>query len=319
MNTIPITFNQKRIPYTIIGGMVPNKQEEFLFSALILNRSGFYNFDSLIKSLLNAGCGSILSVTSSKKILDFDKITNEYPQVKFLLTSEETSVGEIINIGISELKSEYVLVLWSDQILLQEKFFNKIIEDLRIKNRICTAPILINKDYNPLYTQIIPVLTNSHFYTEQTPVIQDKTKTIYPFDFTGIYNCKNFIDIGGFDYTITNPYWQNSDFGFRAYLWGYEINISTYFKMQYLGVTPPENIFADNSYGRFYIKNLAPAIKNGIPVISMGVLFSYIKQMGLNPIKAVKEIKAGRIWLSKNQTRFKKSAYELITQWSPLV
>ena len=43
------------------------------------------------------------------------------------------------------------------------------------------------------------------------------------------------MQLGGFDYTIQNPYWQNLDFGVRAHLWGEKIRIFTSFRIQYEG------------------------------------------------------------------------------------
>ena len=65
-----------------------------------------------------------------------------------------------------------------------------------------------------LPVQMVPALKGSSFQVEPMPCFRDSLPTVYPFDFTGIYNRDKFIRMGGFDHAIANPYWQNLDFGF---------------------------------------------------------------------------------------------------------
>ena len=317
MNTIPTTFNEHTIPYTLAGGRTFDSKAGGI-DAVIMSRGGWYNFSSIVKSLLSIGCSSIISIEIPNKLLDLEHMTNDYPMVKFLLPSQVITVGEGINIALSELKGELAIVLWNGQIIMEEKSMHNTIESARNTKRMCTAPVLITKSNEVLNTQMLPVLKDGHFYTETAPIIKNNTRTVYMFDFSGIYNRQKFINFGGFDYTIVNPYWQNLDFGFRTFLWGDEININTSLKLKYTSALPVEETTFDDSYTRFYLKNLKPTVKNGKAYMSSDVFFSYIKGMGLNPFNAYKYFKIGRDWVKANEERFIISPYELIANWSAM-
>ena len=314
MSIIPTTFNEHVISYAVAGGK-NFKREENDVGAVIMSRGGWYNFPSIIKSLLDIGCTSIISVESPKKSIDLDNMIHEYPFVKFLLPQEKTTIGETINISISELKTNYVIVLWNDQSILDSKQLSKAIAEAKSLDKMCLSPVAITKTNDLISVQMLPILKQGHFSTEAIPIIQNNTRSIYAFDFAGIYNCKKFIDFGGFDYTITNPYWQNLDFGFRTFLWGEEIVINTHFKVKYLSMLPVEDTSHDDSYTRFYIKNLRPTVANGKAYMKFDVFFSYMKGMGFNPFMAYNYFKVGYDWVKKNQKRFTVPPYDLISNW----
>lgn len=314
MNIIPTTFNEHAISYTVAGGR-NFRRDSTDVGAIVMSRGGWYNFPSIVKSLLDIGCSSIISVESPKKSIDLENMINDYPFVKFLLPSEEISIGETINIAISELKTDYAIVLWNDQSILDSKQLSKAIEEAKKLGKMCLSPVAITKTNDIISVQMLPMLKNGHFSTESIPIIQNNTRTIYAFDFTGIYNCSKFMDFGGFDYTMKNSYWQNLDFGFRTFLWGEEIVINTHFKVKYLSAMPIEDTSHDDSYTRFYIKNLRPTVTNGKAYIKFDVFFSYMKSMGFNPFMAYSYFKVGYDWVKKNQKRFVTPPYELISNW----
>ncbi len=317
MNTIPTTFNEHAVSYALAGGEAFESKKGGI-DAIVISRGGWYNFSSIVESLKTLGISSIISVEAPNKSLDIEKMIVEYPSVKFLLPSEQITVGEGINIAISELKGEFVLTLRNEQSIVDPRLMLKSIKEVQSSKRICTVPVLITKNNSVLNTQMVPILKDGHFFTESASLIQNGGQSIYSFDFSGIYNRSKFIDVGGFDYTITNPYWQNLDFGFRSFLWGEELKLNTKFKLKYLSTLPIEDTSHDDSYTRFYLKNLKPSLKGGKAYMSFDVFFSYVKGMGVNPFMAYKYFKIGRAWVRSNETRFKISPYELIANWSTI-
>ena len=167
--------------------------------------------------------------------------------------------------------------------------------------------------------QMVPGLSGNRFSTEQFSCIKNKTATIYPYDFMGIYSRNKCMQLGGFDYTIQNPYWQNLDFGFRAHLWGEAIRIFTSFRIHYEGETPPENISTDASYRQFYLKNLAPEITGGSAVIPFKLFWRYLRNSGLNPLHAWQHFSEARRWVALNKDRFTTTARALIEHWEPFI
>ncbi len=317
MNTIPSTFNERNIPYTILFG--GEEQEELLtlpISAVVLNRGGRHYRATAFEELTRWGIPSIISCENSVRSHDIEALSAEFPRVRFILPSEPISIGEMINIAIAESKTPLVLVVWSDVRI--EALAPAITDPSSEQARICTTPILLSKQGEQLPTQIVPSLQGSNFSTEQLFCLRDKTPTVYPFDFMGIYHKEKFIELGGFDYTIKNTYWQNLDFGMRSFLWGESISHSISLRMHYEAKPNLEDISADASYRRFYLKNLAPSLGRKGAVIRLGLFWSFLHNSGLNPINAWTHFQLGRQWVQRHASRFKSSANDLTKRWEPM-
>ena len=317
MNTIPTIFNERKIPYTVLVKSRGSFKAEV--SVLVLNRGARYYLSSLFQGLIDLGLNSIVFVDSSQRGFELESLSAQFPEVKFLIPFENVTEGEMINLGMSETSSDYVMVLWNDMCLSSSAFPQSLIDKIKQSGIICAAPILIDEKNNSIPVQVVPSLTKMDFSTDRFLCRKDLTKTLYMYDFTGIYNREKFIEIGGFDYTIKNPYWQNLDFGFRTYLWGMEIVISNLYKMKYAGVSPLEDVSADDSYISFYLKNLAPIVGKKGAALPWYLFFPYARRSGLNLFNSYKHFKAVQDWVHINKYRFVKSPQALIYKWEPSI
>ncbi len=317
MNTIPTIFNEREIPYTILGNTDPESYEPI--SIVVLNRGGRYYLSSLFKNLYSMGLNSILYIDKTQRSFELESLSSEFPDVKFILPFEELTTGEMINLAMSETLSPNVLVIWSDMALLDNYFNLKLLEKLSEKRTICIPPLLLDSKNDKLPVQMVPSLTNMDFSTEQFLCRRDFVRTLYPVDFMGLYDREKFIKIGGFDYTISNPYWQNLDFAFRANLWSYDFLVSTSLRLRYSGEIPVEDTTADNSYIKFYLKNLAPLVEAKGARLPRRLFFSYAKKSGLNPMNAYKQFFAVRNWVNLNKHKFVKDPHKLISEWEPII
>ncbi|UTC63677.1 hypothetical protein E4O00_06850 [Treponema sp. OMZ 788] len=317
MNTIPTIFNERKIPYTVLGKS--SGDVKTAVSVVVLNRGARYYLSSLFQNLIDLGLSSIVFVDSSPRGFELESLSSQFPEVKFLIPLENVTVGEMINLGISETSSDYVMVFWNDMVLSSSALPENLTDILNQSDVVCLAPVLIDEKNSLIPVQIVPSVTHRDFSTEQFFCRKDLTHTIYMYDFVGIYNREKFIDIGGFDYTIENPYWQNLDFGFRTHLWGMEILISNLYKMKYAGAPPLEDISADNSYINFYLKNLAPLVGKKGGCLPWYLFFSYAVRSGLNPFLAYKHFKAVQDWVHINKYRFVQSPQDLIYKWEPSI
>lgn len=325
MNTIPITFNENVGTYNIVGGInsIGEKTENF-FSVFILQRSGSIISDTVFENILSFNFKSVFAILNNPQALSVESLSAKFPSIKFIRTLEKISAGEMINICASECTSKYFIVLWSDTVITSQGFITTMLDQLLAENKMCTIPSLITAKLETLPNQVIPMLTNGkNFSTQKLNTLKDKTKTIYPFDFIGIYNRESFIDVTGFDHTIENPYWQLLDFSLRTFLWGYSMSIATSFKVKYLTDIAVEDTTIDESYRRFFLKNLAPSIKTvgnkTEAYIPTGLFFSYNKTSGENIFRSWKKFSEARTWVSVNKNRFKESALTLLTAWEPSV
>ena len=106
-----------------------------------------------------------------------------------------------------------------------------------------------------------PKIEKGIFEIEPSQVLYDNTPTLFPYDFVGVYNKQKFVNLGGFDISIKSTYWQNLDFSIRTWLWGEKIITSPIFRFAYEISEPILDSTVDNSYFRFYLKNIAPVYK----------------------------------------------------------
>ena len=142
MNTIPTIFNERKIPYTVLGKSSGDFKAPV--SVLVLNRGARYYLSSLFQNLIDLGFNSIVFVDSSKRGFEVEALSSQFPEVKFLLPLEKVTAGEMINLGISEVSSDYVMVLWNDMALSSSASPETVIDTLTQSDVICVAPVVID-------------------------------------------------------------------------------------------------------------------------------------------------------------------------------
>jgi hypothetical protein len=181
--------------------------------------------------------------------------------------------------------------------------------------RMCTIPIIQNSQFETL-----PTLMSPAFFKKKIKTVPTKTKkeggiSLYPFDGVGIYDRERFIRLGGFDTTLHASYWQLMDFGFRSWLWGETIAATQLLRMSYDGDIPSEDSTAEESYKRFYLKNIAPVYRGDCAHLPLRRYPSYVIKSGDGPFEAWDDFSAARIWVETNKYRYKQNARTLIEQW----
>lgn len=320
MNTIPTIFNERKVPHTIVGGTVKKSDEDqSAFTVILLNRGGRYYRSAVFQNLEAAGFTSIISIEVSNEPYDIENLSTRFPEVKFLVPLENVSIGEMINTGIAETSSPWVFVVWNDIRISPSSVPARILSKLKDDGNLCTAPVFLNQKLEQLPVQMVPAVNRHSFQVESMPCFRDGSPSVYPFDFVGIYNREKLIRLGGFDYTIRNPYWQNLDFGFRAHLWGEKILLSNGFRLSYDGDVPSEDITADSAYMRFYLKNLAPVFRKDEAFLPLSRFFSYAAKSGTNIIDSWSYFRMVRKWVRVNKFRFVQDAARITETWEPCV
>lgn len=320
MNSIPIIFNERKVPHTIIGGKIRKSDEDDSpFTVILLNRGGRYYRSSVFQSLEKSGFTSILSVELSNEPYDIENLSVRFPSVKFLVPLEKVSIGEMINTGMAETNSPLVFVVWNDMRVTPSGVSSRLLDRLREEDVLCTAPVLTGQKMESLPVQMVPALNRTSFQVEPMPCFRDGSPTVYPFDFAGIYNREKFIRLGGFDHTMKSPYWQNLDFGFRAHLWGEKIVLSSGFRLGYDGEPPSEDITADSSYQSFFLKNLAPVFRRDEAYLPVSRFFSYAAKAGTGIFEAWGDFCSVRKWIAVNRYRFTRDAAAMVREWEPCI
>lgn len=318
MNSIPLIFNEREINRTVLGGKRNSTQAKMDVSVILLNSGGSVLRIQNLENLQNCGFEKIISMEPNNENYNFEDFINKFPTAKFIVPQEEVSDGDLINIGMAETDSKYVLVLRDSvqvsSFILTSNNAQKLID----KDCFCYVPRMSIDDNKSLSTNFMPSVHKGVFKVDSTSLITDMLSTLYPLDFIGMYNRQKFIQLGGFDYTIKSPYWQNLDLAFRAWLWGEEIKITTGFQISYLSDAPVEDTTSNLSQFRFYLKNLAPVFKLDHGEIPSTAILRTLRRSPCGFIETLKQFDDAKEWVLKNQYRFKTDAAGLISNWGNL-
>jgi hypothetical protein len=326
MNTIPTIFNEKIIPYTAVGGK--ERTASTGISAVVLNRSGSYQNRAFFTELEKNGFDNILSIESCAPHYDIEELSGRFPFVRFILPEKEINLGEQINLAASEIESPLFFVLRSDMKIIAGGTAKRLAERLSASSednddaenkigfkRLCTVPVIMNSNYEILPSLVAPMTHRSKMKPVFLEPQNEGDLSLYPFDGAGIYDRKRFINLGGFDITLNNTFWQLMDFGFRANLWGEEIALSLQLKLSYNGELPTEDFTIEESYRRFYMKNLAPVFRNDYAHLPYYRFPSYLFKSKDDFSLSWEEFKECRKWVIKNKFRWKCDAHTVTNRW----
>jgi len=254
MNIIPSTFDEHQINRTVIGGRIENKNASLDISVILLNSSGGHFKDSLLETLLECNFRSIISVELDSNNFSVEDLAKKFPSVKFIIPLEKTTDGEMINVAMSEIESEYALVL-RNSLDIHQGFFNVNLAERLLKDDVfCVVPRLTDSNKNSIVAKFSPSAEKKHFVVEESFVVNDGHSTLFPADNIAIYNRKKFIQLGGFDYSIKSKYWQNLDFGLRSWLWGEKTKLTTLLQFSY-NEEPINDKTINLDYLRCFLKN----------------------------------------------------------------
>jgi hypothetical protein len=315
MNTIPTTLDAGAVSYTVVGAPKAGTGEASAsMSVVLLNRgSKLYRGDAL-GELARSGLGAIISVEPNPDSLDIEVLAARHPGARFLLLSGPTSPGVQINLAIRESPGPYVFVLWSDMSLAAQGLSSRFFERLSERDILCQAPALFAGGGEQLPSAASPAFNRSSLKVLSLAPSKDGTKSLYPFDYAGIYSREKFVLTGGFDSRLPNPYWQKLDFGFRSWLWGEEIRIAQALKVSYADAPTTEDETNDECYKWFWLKNLAPSFRGDSAAISPSRFWTYLRSRGGAP-SALGEFHAAREWVRTNRYRFRTDATSLVDLW----
>jgi len=317
MNTIPTTFKRTRIPYTIMGGERADRIRKYIYpiSIVLITRKGRFYREAILGELAKYKNAEILCIIASELSYDIEALHNKFPGVKFLLLKSDISAGEKLNIGIDEAKSRFVLAMWDDMRIISLNNLDMILKTGNLSDTLCTVPLLMSKNMETVPSVQVPGFLNNELKVANWFPKEEESPTIFPFDYTGIYNKEKFLVSGGFDYTLTNPYWQKLDYGFRSYMWGEAIIFTKKFSIQYLGDSFSEDSTPDESYKYFYLKNIAVRFKRDKGIIPFSQFLQFILHSDTGPLYAYEEFKRVNNWVRINRYRFKQDALRVIDLW----
>ena len=316
MSFIPSTFDEHQINMTVLGGKVNNSPDALNISVILLNSSASHLKFSVFENLLGCHFRSIISIEHDSENVSTEDISRKFPDIKFFIPLEKTSDGQLINLAMSEIDSDYVLVLRDSLYIPSGVVLSNLAERLMNEKKYCIVPRLMDKNKNGLYTLFTPGAEKSHFVIDASSYVTDGKKTIYPKDYVALYDRKKFIQLGGFDYTIETPYWQNLDLAMRSWLWGEETCLTTMLQFSYIDEPPVEDKTINLDYLRYYLKNEVPKYKQQQGYIKNSSFIKFLFRSSCGYLEAKRQFNAAKKWVEKNKYRFKMDLQTFVKDWT---
>ena len=316
MNIIPLTFDEHQIKRRVIGGLEYVGSDALNISVILLNTSASHFKYHVFENLIACKFNSIVSIENNAENFSTDDIVKKFPSVKFIMPLEKATDGEMINLAMSEIKSDYVLVLRDSLYIPSGVILKNLAERLMQENLYCLVPRLMDKNKNGLSTRFSPGAEKSHFVIDSSFLVTENVRTLYPLDYIALYNRKKFIQVGGFDYTITSSYWQNLDLALRSWLFGEETKLTTLLQFSYIDEVPVEDKTINMDYIRYFLKNEVPRFKNEHASIRNSSFFKFYNHSSCGIFEARKQFKLAKDWVEKNKYRFKMDLQTLVSGWS---
>lgn len=203
---------------------------------------------------------SLHVLTSEYKMNEYN-FENRYPEVTFIVFSNDTTTGEYINAMANECYTDYFLMVRSDMDLIA--FDSAAL--LRIMDAkdhpIVISPVMISSEAEIMPTVRVPYLRGKEIDPQSfLPDIENKTeeKTLYPVLASGLYDRALFQRLRGYDTEILSEYYQSIDLGVRAWLFGYSVKLTKSLAVQFPNrVSVIEDRSECTGMNRFYTKALS--------------------------------------------------------------
>ena len=316
MSTTPSTSDSSPRAYTVVGGAPAREGGEAPgFAIVLLNRGGRPFRPDLFMELDRLGAREIISVESGSQPYDLEGLCRQYDKLRFLLVRDEVSPGERVDYAIEESDSEYVFVLWNDMKLNASSISSRVFGKIAERGRLCTIPAFLDAGGEEIPGCLAPAFDRRRFLriVPTTPV-QDRPG-LFPFDYCGIYRRHSFLTLGGYDRNLPHPYWQKMDFGFRAWMWGEQIRAHAALKLQYMGEAPGEDTTLDQSYKRFYLRNLTVRFQGDSGTIPLSRFPGYLTSSRDGLSRAWADFRTARSWVRENRFRYRQDAYGVAESW----
>ncbi len=315
MNSIPSVFNAREISRTVVGGgeICPNIQMDC--SVVLINDGWSPSRVKTLDTLLGCGFSSVVSIESSRANYNIEDFSRRFPSVKFIVPLETVTDGDLVNIAMNEVQSEYVLILRDTLDIKSDVMTPILFSNLTAEKSFCICPRLMLRGNVSFPVVSSPSSRKSVFDVESSAKVTDGAGNLFPYDLVALFNRKKFIALGGYDYTIESNYWQNLDLSLRSWLWGEKTIMSTSFAISYATDVEQVDSTASQYSNRFYLKNLLPRFVRGEGVIPLSSFLLYLPRSGCGFFEAWRQFKDARRWVSDNKFRFRLDAVTLVQRW----
>lgn len=299
--------------YTVVGGNELVQEENL--SLVLLNRGGRFRLKAVIDKLYSQGFKQLCIVEVGAENREIEELVHKYSGLRFIVFARPLSIGQYINIVAKEMSGEYFLIVWDNINQIQGGGSKNILERVSSNNSLLLSPHVLNEKWELSPTVKNPYLTKGKVEVLPSLPVHDGQMSLYPHDYIGLYHRAKFLELGGYDSDIEQEWVQLLDFGFRCYLFGYDIRMTGAFKLVFDQDLNPEDQSIKTDINKFWIKNIAPIFANGSAHLPWRRFFPWLLRSGEGPVESLMAFKQARRWVYLNRYRFKSDAKGVIENW----
>jgi len=304
--------------YAVLGTSVQPQSSgprDLWVSVVLLARSPGLFRAQTVAGLRDQGFTDILVVEAGVPGYDVPRLVSKYPGVRVLLPAGPWTPGARVNAGAREVRGARFFVLWDDQHLPEGGLSARVGRLWSEADQLALVPEFHDRQGRPLPSVQLPGLEKDRLKILSFGADEETVDTLFPRDFTALYDRRRFLLTGGFDPTLTNPFWQKADWGLRSRLWGETLTVERGFRIDYRTQAPLEDQTPDQSYPRFYLRNLAVRHEGDHGILPWSRLGAHVRRSGRSVPRAVASFLEERQWVHQNRYRFQTDARLLAELW----
>ena len=202
-----------------------------------------------------------LHVLTNEYNMERYNIQAKYPEVTFIIFSNDTTTGEYINAMADECYTDYFLIVRTDMEMVAFEG-EKLLAIMSGKaHPVVICPVMISSEAELLPTIRAPYIRGREIDPQSfLPAMEGEKeqRTLYPVLQSGLYDKALFQRLRGYDIEILSEYYQAIDFGTRSWLFGYSIKLTPSLALQFpKRVSVIEDRSECSGMNRFYTKALS--------------------------------------------------------------
>jgi len=261
------------------------------------------------------GFSEVLFVEEGRPRYDPVHLVRTWPGLRILVPSAPLGPGARINLAAREVTGDRFLVLWDDQSLPEAGLLTRVQKLWADQPVLAIAPELKSRDGRELPSVQVPGLEGDRLKILALGADEEIVDTLFPADYTALYDRRLFLATGGFDPGLASPFWQKADWGLRSRLWGERLVLGRAFQVSYRSALPSEDQTPDRTYPRFWLRNLAVRFAGDHGVLPLSRFWAYTRRSGLGWAEGLGSFLRERAWVKTHRYRFQSDARLLAELW----
>lgn len=248
--------------------MVQAVGSESAFTFLVLVRKDFRNrlperrrLSVLLEDIIERYQSPVIVAMCKRNNIPAMQTAVISEQIIPVIFDEYAGAGEYINAVMKQVHTPYLMVLWDDM-WMEGRLGEQLVRQLLADGTFLSAPFCYDHDISLIPTQSAPLLSSKGELSvlPSLPSL-DTGKTLFPFDYVGLYQTGAFRRGPGFDPEMDDGFWQLTDFGLSYWERELPIRMNSSLMIRYLHTHTMDFSQTCSAQRRFRAKHFEYTVK----------------------------------------------------------